>query len=1201
MYQRLLFTLSVLFISCASMAQDVMTPSDGDYIYNPAAASGSNQNPIPAGANVMQKWVHDTLQNASGFPLRNTRITFNQTNYKSYRFGITSFRIRFPNNYNPALKYPCVIFLHGAGEAADIFNSRNTSTINRENQDQLYWGAQLFENRMNSGEWNGFLLFPQLMVSAQGAGAIWNNTTIPPVNNILDTLKKYNGLDEDRVTTMGLSAGGFGCVNYARLFPQRIAGVASSSPRFIEDVIPDIPNFVEVPVWMASGGIDPLPSPSTVMRSRDSFAVKGANLYVSYYATKDHNTWETQWAQTDANNNLILTAYWNLHKAQPLVFFQNTQFCAGQPISAKMQLSSGFFAYEWERNGVTIPGATANIYTATQEGSYRARFKRTASSSFSDWTPKPVIISTKTCALGDTVFVENFEKPLIENTSVFAGPGGTQSPYIFQNYNCQNAVFANGTESFTQDATGVQGRRFMVNNTTNGCGLYYNAGDQVWRPLNGYTVTPNTNYVLNFYIGNETTNPAFNPVPALTALKASINDIALTPINVQAVLSGNVSWKKYSFIWNSGPNNNAYPSISNTTDTSTGNSFVLDEISLVKYTPPPFPGGVDPTLWSRANTVGTSDGSLVGKWNNDEVNGNSFLQNAKGREPVLKNNATDNINFNPVLAYSPLTNKFNFVPGGFSGTAVHNKAHIFIVSKFNTVSTDQDLVYEGQGTGTFAVKAFNGGIMGWTAGNGTNAIITTGGANEANKPIVWTFSKDNISNTGSGNKQDIRKNGLVVATGTGTSTFTGNNSNLNIGVSTQPSTFNGSVAEIVYLLDSTVTAASQNKIESYLAIKYGTTLGSAGTPVSYTSSNGTVFWPANALFQNDVFGIGTDSVSSLIQTISNSVNSGTGNGTGISAKGNLVVATNTSLLNNRFLMIGNDAAVLTQHVVSAAEASTIAVGSTRVGREWKVINTGGVGAVDISWDTTGLGLQSGGTIVNNYALMVDNDGDGDFKTGTLSFFNASSASGKKILFTNVTLTDNVIFTIITLKSALLPATWLGFTAEAKDGNALLNWKTSDEMNVDRYVVEHSFNGVSFATVGSVNAYNNSGENNYGFTHYTLAPGTHYYRIRRIDKDGNSGYTDTKTIRVSISTATVQVRPNPVTGSILVLAINTQQSSKTSVQVMGVDGKIILQQNVSLTNGTNLVNLNVADVPSGIYLVQVKMNDELVTKKFIRQR
>ena len=1204
MYQRLLLLLAVVFIGGAGKAQNVMTPADGDYIYDSLAVPGTLNNPIPAGAGIMQKWVHDTVQKATPVildgPLKNFRITWDQSNYKSYRWGNLSFRLRFPNNYNPATKYPAVVFMHGQGEASEISNVRNNSSTNRENQDQLYWGAQSFEQRINAGEWNGFLLFPQLMVDSNNQGGIWNESTIPPINNILDTLEKYNGLDPDRVVAMGLSAGGFGCVNYANLFPQRIAGVISSSPRFIQDINATIDAFLQVPVWVATGGLDVLPDPPTTMNTRNIFNQKGGNLYMSYYGTKGHDTWLSQWAQSDAYKKSIMVSYWNLHKAQPLLYFQNNQFCEGQPVSAKMGLTPGFFAYEWQfDNGggfATIPGASANVYTATQAGSYRARFKRLSGSNWSEWSPTPIVISTKKCST-DTLFIENFEKTPVDVYSVFGG-GGTSSSYNYQNFGCQNGVFTNASEAFTQDATGRQGGKFLLHNTSDGNGCAYHVGDQVWRPVNAVTVLPNTDYQLNFYVGNENTSPVANPVAPLATLSATINDVLLTPANVQAVLAGNVSWKKYSFVWNSGNNTSAQPAILNNIASSDGNNFVLDEISLIKYKAPVMPGAAfkNVTLWAKANSITAPNSSPVGMWSNDDVNGNSLQQNSTGLLPLYKNNAADNINFNPVVALNTTTQTFMKVPGGFSGNTSHTAAHVFMVARFNNIGQNVNIIAEGTAAGASdSIRISYPGIVTWKAGNAGNTLVTADNINEPNKTIQWTFSKDN-ANTGSGNKQDIRKNGIVVASGNASSSFTGNNSDLRLG------TFDGNLAEMIYILDSQITPLKQNQIESYLALKYGTTLGNGTTPVNYTASDATVFWTGSNTYQNDVFGIGTDSASGLVQTRSNSMNTGSGAGTGQSQKGNLVLATNTSLADRRFLMIGNDAAALTQTVIAPGQAASIAVGSTRINRAWKVANTGGVGAVDLSFDTTGLGSQAGGAIANNYALMIDNDGDGNFNTGVLSFYTATGGTGKKVNFAGTALNNNVVFTIVTLKSSsLLPALWLGFTATASGSNAVLAWKTSDEMNVDRYSVEHSFNGVSFSAVAAVTANNNTGVNEYGFTHTNLAAGMHYYRIRRIDKDGRSEYTDIKSVKIAAAAADVQVRPNPVTGAVLVLAVSVQQSSKTTLQVMGVDGKIVLQQSIVLAAGKNMVNLNIATVPAGIYLVQVKMSDEVITKKFIRQQ
>ncbi len=1208
MFQRLLILLMVLFISGSAMSQDVMTPNDGDYIYDPNAAPNSLTNPTPAANGIVQKWVHDPTQKPG-------RITWDQSQFKSYRLSGFSYRVRFPKNYNPANKYPIVIFLHGAGEACDVNNSRNANGTDRENQDQLFWGAQDFSSRIDNDEWNGFLLFPQLYSNASQ----WPDlASINPVNNFLDKLIQYNGVDQDRVIVMGLSAGGCGTIFYGSSFPTRIATIISSAPEFISGQVSAIPNFLQIPVWLGAGGTDSPNGcdPINMLTFQDNFINQGGNIYTTYSVNEGHVMWNTQWFQKDVSGKSIMTQYWNsAHKAQPLLYFQKNQFCAGQPISAKMGLSPGLGTYEWQvDNGsgfTTIPGATSNIYTATAVGTYRVHFKRTGSPTFSDWTPVPVVISANACST-DTAFVEHFDYHR-DWTSAQA-----YKPYSF---GCQNGIVTSGTDgkdnngSISQDGTGVFGGKFLLNSTTSAC--TYTSTDQIWRnylyPVN---VQSNTTYTLSFSIANQNNYFNGNTDPAnAAAITATINNSAVTPAGgVKAKGTGNSSWKKYSFTWNSGGASNPELALVNNTSGNLWNDFVVDEISLVKYKAPAMPGAAfsNVTLWAKANSLNYSDNAGVGLWTNTSVNGDNLAQPTSTALPVFKNNGTDNINFNPVVNFAAANGQFMQAKDGFSSTLTHTAVTAYVVAKFSTLTQDDKNIFiENQtasgGQQSVRVTLRNNGKLSWTAGkdpdyvDNSNTITTPNNTIEADKPIVWSFSKDN-NNTASGNKQDIRKNGLVVATGNNTFTFTGNNQPF--GLSNGGQFFSGKVAEVIYLLDATVTPLIQNKIESYLAIKYGTTMGSTTTPINYTASDGTtIFWPASTTYQNDVFGIGTDSASGLVQTKSNSVNSGSGDGTGQFAKGNLVLSTNTTLLDKRFLMIGNDAGSLTQVVIAPGQAPASAVGKSRINRNWKVANAGTtqIATVDLSFDTTGLFNLAGGPVLNQYALMIDKDGDNTPYNTTVTYVTATGIVGKKLIFSNVNLPNNAIFTIITnnLTSAL-PATWLGFTAEAVNGNGLLNWKTSDEVNVDRYVVEHSFDGISFTAIASVTANNNSGVNNYTYTDNGLAAGTHYYRIRRVDKDGKSEYTDIKTIKITISGANVVIRPNPVVGSILEMAISVPQTTKTSVQIMTVEGKLMLKQDIKLTTGNNLVKLNIDFVPSGIYLLQVQLNNEVVTKKFIRQ-
>ncbi len=563
-----LFFVFVAMVCCGNLlnAQNVFSPSDAIVTYNSKATAGSSTNPNQPANGVMSKWV------------RTSRMSWSSTNFKCYIWNGMCFRLRFPNNYNPAnaTKYPVVVFFHGGGEIGTIY----------DNEDHLYWGAQLFEQRINNGEWNGFLLFPQQ------TSVGWDDTYFSRINSVLDTLQKYNNTDPDRLITMGLSSGGYGSLAYGSTYPQRVAASLSSSPVQARILSPNIPAFVHIPQWVANGGLDVNPDPYNAQAFYQDFRNGGGNIYSTYYVNDGHDTWENMWAQKNAAGSFISDVYWNTaHKAQPLVYFQNQQFCSSGPVSARMGITAGYYAYQWQLNGATISGATSNEYTATAAGSYAVRFMRTATSAWSAWTPKPVVISTKACAV-DTLFSEHFTA---DNAYTSA------SEYSSSNFTCEGGIKTSGTDLFTQDASGVQGNRFLINYTTTGSGCTFAAGDRVWSAYNPVTVSPNTNYEFTFYLGNQNT-------VSLAQIAPVINNVTLIAGSVSATGTGNTSWKKYTYTWNSGSSTLAYLALINKNAATTGNDFAIDEISFKLATGAtlPVPGCTTNLLPASASTLTTN-------------------------------------------------------------------------------------------------------------------------------------------------------------------------------------------------------------------------------------------------------------------------------------------------------------------------------------------------------------------------------------------------------------------------------------------------------------------------------------------------------------------------------------------------------------------------------------------------------------------
>ena len=350
--------LACLFFSVDVLAQNVFSPTDPIRPY-PSPA------PATPPANTLAKWYRTARQN------------WNTDKFKCYYWNGMAFRLRFPNGYNPAdltTKYPMIVFFHGGGEIGPI----------SDNDYQLQWGAQPFEQKMDQGLFNAFMLFPQI---TQSSG--WDNSYYQRINSVLDSLQKYCNMDQDRVISMGLSNGGFGAISHAAYHPLRDATVISSSPALISVFTDnDKNNLLYSPVWVSSGGKDQNPNPQDVTNFVNYLKTKGGDVRYSYFPNLGHLTWSEQWAEP------YLVPYWNsAHKANPLVFFQKTAFPNEGSVNAKLGISAGFAAYQWQKNAVDIPGATSNEYTATSSGSYRVRFKRSAVGNWSDWSPNPAVIT----------------------------------------------------------------------------------------------------------------------------------------------------------------------------------------------------------------------------------------------------------------------------------------------------------------------------------------------------------------------------------------------------------------------------------------------------------------------------------------------------------------------------------------------------------------------------------------------------------------------------------------------------------------------------------------------------------------------------------------------------------------------------------------------------------------------------------------
>jgi len=178
-------------------------------------------------------------------------------------------------------------------------------------------------------------------------------------------------------------------------------------------------------------------------------------------------------------------------------------------------------------------------------------------------------------------------------------------------------------------------------------------------------------------------------------------------------------------------------------------------------------------------------------------------------------------------------------------------------------------------------------------------------------------------------------------------------------------------------------------------------------------------------------------------------------------------------------------------------------------------------------------------------------------------------------------------------SVPLPLTLLSFTAVKSGIYGLLQWSTTNDNGVNRFIIQKSSDGTRFTDLDSLPAAADSNTiHSYRYTDTHLLPGINYYRLRMRDVDGHFTYSPVRTLDGSGS-AQISVYPNPV------LDGNLYVSSTVNcrfLRLTDVSGKILLQKPVQGFNQA----LFVGTISRGIYLLIVDTDTgSTVQKVFIK--
>ncbi|MBK8493712.1 MAG: T9SS type A sorting domain-containing protein [Chitinophagaceae bacterium] len=178
----------------------------------------------------------------------------------------------------------------------------------------------------------------------------------------------------------------------------------------------------------------------------------------------------------------------------------------------------------------------------------------------------------------------------------------------------------------------------------------------------------------------------------------------------------------------------------------------------------------------------------------------------------------------------------------------------------------------------------------------------------------------------------------------------------------------------------------------------------------------------------------------------------------------------------------------------------------------------------------------------------------------------------------------------------LPVKLSLFTATLQNKNALLQWQTSNELNVAKYNIQRSLDGNSFTTKGAVHSTGNStATKNYSYTDNTISnlnAGRIYYRLQIVDINGKVAYSNIEVVKPAADML-VSIAPNPVHDHIIV----SSQDKLKMLSIINIMGQVL--KTVSLTGTANQQKIEVRELPAGNYFIKAVGEDQVWTKQFIK--
>lgn len=183
-------------------------------------------------------------------------------------------------------------------------------------------------------------------------------------------------------------------------------------------------------------------------------------------------------------------------------------------------------------------------------------------------------------------------------------------------------------------------------------------------------------------------------------------------------------------------------------------------------------------------------------------------------------------------------------------------------------------------------------------------------------------------------------------------------------------------------------------------------------------------------------------------------------------------------------------------------------------------------------------------------------------------------------------------------ATVLPIGFSDFYGDKIDNVNTLYWKTTEEENMDYFVIERSIDAINFTDIGKVTANNKASTYIYKDAE-SVSGMINYYRIRAVENSEKTSSTNIISIGASENEILTvwPIFPNPANTSEIFFRLDSKKTGLANFVLYDVLGNIVSNSEKAIETGVKVYDLNISSLSLGVYFVEVKNSfNEIISKQ-----